>query len=54
MDATGKVFSPARLRALELRNRVIKTATYEGMSPVACPPRRSSGITATWPPAESG
>ena len=37
MDAVGKVFSPARLRALELRNRVIKTATYEGMSPGGVP-----------------
>ena len=37
MDATSKVFSPARLRALELRNRVIKTATYEGMSPEGVP-----------------
>lgn len=37
MDDIGKVFSPARLRALELRNRVIKTATYEGMSPGGVP-----------------
>ena len=32
-----KVFSPARLGMLELRNRVIKTATYEGMSPGGMP-----------------
>jgi len=37
VDDIGKVFSPARLRALELRNRVIKTATYEGMSPGGVP-----------------
>jgi 2,4-dienoyl-CoA reductase-like NADH-dependent reductase (Old Yellow Enzyme family) len=30
-------FAPARLGALELRNRVIKTATYEGMSPGGVP-----------------
>jgi 2,4-dienoyl-CoA reductase-like NADH-dependent reductase (Old Yellow Enzyme family) len=28
----GKVFSPATLGALSLRNRIIKTATYEGMA----------------------
>jgi 2,4-dienoyl-CoA reductase-like NADH-dependent reductase (Old Yellow Enzyme family) len=33
----GKVFSSARLGALNLRNRVIKTATYEGMSPAGVP-----------------
>ncbi len=32
-----KVFSPARLGSLNLRNRVIKTATYEGMSPGGVP-----------------
>jgi 2,4-dienoyl-CoA reductase-like NADH-dependent reductase (Old Yellow Enzyme family) len=32
-----RVFSPARLGVLELRNRVIKTATYEGMSPGGIP-----------------
>ena len=32
-----KVFSAARLGALELRNRIIKTATYEGMSPGGVP-----------------
>ena len=32
-----RAFSPARLGALELRNRVIKTATYEGMSPGGAP-----------------
>ena len=30
-------FAPARLNALPLRNRVIKTATYEGMSPGGMP-----------------
>jgi 2,4-dienoyl-CoA reductase-like NADH-dependent reductase (Old Yellow Enzyme family) len=32
-----KVFGPARLGGLELRNRIIKTATYEGMSPGGVP-----------------
>ncbi len=32
-----KVFSPAHLGALELRNRIIKTATYEGMCPGGVP-----------------
>ena len=31
--ARRKVFSRARLGRLELRNRIVKTATYEGMSP---------------------
>jgi 2,4-dienoyl-CoA reductase-like NADH-dependent reductase (Old Yellow Enzyme family) len=30
-SARARLFSPARLGALELRNRVIKAATYEGM-----------------------
>lgn len=30
-------FAPARLESLELRNRVIKTATYEGMCPGGVP-----------------
>ena len=28
----SKAFTPARINGLELRNRFIKTATYEGMS----------------------
>jgi 2,4-dienoyl-CoA reductase-like NADH-dependent reductase (Old Yellow Enzyme family) len=32
-----KLFTPARLRALTLRNRVIKSATFEGMSPGGAP-----------------
>jgi 2,4-dienoyl-CoA reductase-like NADH-dependent reductase (Old Yellow Enzyme family) len=32
-----RVFSPARLGGLTLRNRVIKTATYEGMCPGGVP-----------------
>lgn len=35
--AREKVFSPARLGGLTLRNRIIKTATYEGMTPGGVP-----------------
>ena len=35
--ARHKVFSRARLGGLELRNRIVKTATYEGMSPGGMP-----------------
>jgi 2,4-dienoyl-CoA reductase-like NADH-dependent reductase (Old Yellow Enzyme family) len=35
-----KCFSPARLNGLELRNRVIKAATFEGMSPGGVPSER--------------
>jgi 2,4-dienoyl-CoA reductase-like NADH-dependent reductase (Old Yellow Enzyme family) len=35
-----KLLSPAKLGALELRNRVIKTATFEGMTPEAKPTQR--------------
>ena len=31
-----KVFSPAKLGQLELRNRIIKAATYEGRAPNGC------------------
>lgn len=31
------VFSPGRLGPLTLRNRVVKTATYEGMCPGGVP-----------------
>jgi 2,4-dienoyl-CoA reductase-like NADH-dependent reductase (Old Yellow Enzyme family) len=31
MEGLGKAFSPMRMRGLELRNRFIKSATYEGM-----------------------
>lgn len=34
-----KLLSPARLGGLELRNRVIKTATFEGMTPQGAPTR---------------
>jgi 2,4-dienoyl-CoA reductase-like NADH-dependent reductase (Old Yellow Enzyme family) len=34
---TPNAFAPARLNGLELRNRVIKTATYEGMCPGGVP-----------------
>jgi 2,4-dienoyl-CoA reductase-like NADH-dependent reductase (Old Yellow Enzyme family) len=33
-------FAPARLGALALRNRIVKTATYEGMSPGGVPSAR--------------
>ena len=36
-EARRKVFSSASLRSLELRNRIIKTATYEGMCPGGIP-----------------
>jgi 2,4-dienoyl-CoA reductase-like NADH-dependent reductase (Old Yellow Enzyme family) len=35
--ARAKVFGPATLAGLTLRNRVIKTATYEGMTPGGVP-----------------
>jgi len=35
--ARRKLFSPARLGGIELRNRIIKTATYEGMCPGGMP-----------------
>jgi 2,4-dienoyl-CoA reductase-like NADH-dependent reductase (Old Yellow Enzyme family) len=34
---TANAFAPARLGALRLRNRVLKTATYEGMCPGGVP-----------------
>ena len=33
--AVADVFAPARLGPAELRNRVIKAATFEGMTPHA-------------------
>ena len=33
----ARVFGPARLGSLQLRNRIIKTATYEGMCPGGVP-----------------
>jgi 2,4-dienoyl-CoA reductase-like NADH-dependent reductase (Old Yellow Enzyme family) len=36
-EERNRIFSPARLRSLELRNRIIKTATYEGMCPGGIP-----------------
>ena len=36
-EVRRKVFSSASLRSLELRNRIIKTATYEGMCPGGMP-----------------
>src|SRR5579885_2778871 len=35
--ARRKLFGPARLGGIELRNRIIKTATYEGMCPAGLP-----------------
>lgn len=35
--AANKLFSPVKLAGLELRNRVIKTATFEGMCPGGVP-----------------
>ena len=39
-DALEKCFSPATLAGLELRNRVIKAATFEGMCPGGEPSER--------------
>ncbi len=36
-DALAKLFEPTRLAGLTLRNRVIKTATFEGMCPAGVP-----------------
>ena len=35
-----KLFSPAKLNGLELRNRVIRAATFEGMCPDGYPSDR--------------
>ena len=37
---TRKAFTPVKLRGLELKNRFIKTATYEGMSKNGVPDER--------------
>jgi 2,4-dienoyl-CoA reductase-like NADH-dependent reductase (Old Yellow Enzyme family) len=39
-ELRDKLFSPARLNGLELRNRVIKAATFEGMCPAGVPGQR--------------
>ncbi len=39
-EGLDKCFSPARLNGLELRNRIIKAATFEGMSPGGVPSGR--------------
>jgi 2,4-dienoyl-CoA reductase-like NADH-dependent reductase (Old Yellow Enzyme family) len=36
-ELTKKLFSPVKLAGLELRNRIIKTGAYEGMSPDGVP-----------------
>ena len=37
---SGKAFTPIQLRGLQLKNRFIKTATYEGMSKEGIPDER--------------
>jgi len=39
-DSLAKCFSPVTLAGLELRNRVIKAATFEGMCPDGVPSER--------------
>ena len=39
-DSLAKCFSPATLAVLQLRNRVIKAATFEGMCPDGVPSER--------------
>ena len=40
MSQADRAFAPARLNGLELRNRVFKAATFEGMSPGGVPSQR--------------
>jgi 2,4-dienoyl-CoA reductase-like NADH-dependent reductase (Old Yellow Enzyme family) len=49
----GDPFGPARLGNIRLRNRVIKAATFEGMSPAGLVSQPSSTSTARWRPAAS-
>ena len=39
-ESTARAFTPGQLGPLELRNRVIKAATFEGMSPGGVPGER--------------
>lgn len=40
----AKLFSPAKLNGLELRNRIIRAACFEGMSPDGYPTERLIGL----------
>lgn len=43
MESSSRAFTPARLGSLELKNRIIKAATYEGLTPGGVP---SESLTA--------
>jgi len=47
----NKAFSPAKLGKLELRNRIIKAATFEGRSPRVYPAIAFWHFTSQWPMA---
>lgn len=48
-SALEKLFAPARLAGLTLRNRVIKTATFAGMCPGGVPGEELIELRHPWP-----